>query len=276
MNLNELTKEADDLIRKVVSRYNTIYGQSGNFSQVELDLMLDDLRHLYEKFRLISQENLALNQKKEVVIERTPPTQRQPAPDKSVYEETKAAPAANLSPKPEPAQPAPAATASEGSIETISATTDSITNAPEQSSVSQATTATDSPAANPVLRQESPKPAPSAQSTEMIADRFKAIGKSISDAATEVTHESSIGEKLKYQKLADLKSAIGLYEKFNIINELFDGDQLAYEQAIVNLNGCTSLPDAEQYLAELKSKFNWPEESDTAARLHELLERKFL
>jgi len=60
MDLNRLTQDADILIRKLVSRYNQIYVPTGNISQVELDLLLDDLRKLYDTFKNIGQISLTL------------------------------------------------------------------------------------------------------------------------------------------------------------------------------------------------------------------------
>ena len=62
MDMNHLTRDADTLIRKVVSRYNQLYVPTGHLSQVELDLMLDDLRKLYDTFKTIGQLNLTLQQ----------------------------------------------------------------------------------------------------------------------------------------------------------------------------------------------------------------------
>ena len=58
----QLIKEADDLIRKIVSRYNSLYTQYGKVSQIELDLMLDEIRQLYEKFKVIGQLKKTPNQ----------------------------------------------------------------------------------------------------------------------------------------------------------------------------------------------------------------------
>jgi len=82
MDLNRLTQDADNLIRKVVSRYNQIYIPSGNISQVELDLMLDDLRKLYDTFKNIGQISLSIQNsivKPEVTVSIPVPMDSQPA-----------------------------------------------------------------------------------------------------------------------------------------------------------------------------------------------------
>ena len=84
MDLNLLTRDADNLIRKVVSRYNQLYVPAGQISQVDLDLLLDDLRKLYDTFKTIGQVNLSMqqSQNKPVVTVGTP-TQTSAAADGS-------------------------------------------------------------------------------------------------------------------------------------------------------------------------------------------------
>jgi len=101
MDLNHLTRDADDLIRKVVSRYNQLYVPAGNFSQVELDLMLDDLRRLYDTFKTIGQVNLTLQQnskKPEVTVQSQPTTKLQSGSYPAAGNNE------NTAPKPEPQQ----------------------------------------------------------------------------------------------------------------------------------------------------------------------------
>lgn len=106
MDLNRLTRDADDLIRKVVSRYNQLYVPAGQISQVELDLLLDDMRKLYDTFKTIGQVNLDLKNsahKQEVLVNTTVKAEPQRTSTATpLYDETPAAPP--LSPTP-PAEP---------------------------------------------------------------------------------------------------------------------------------------------------------------------------
>jgi len=110
MELKRLTHDADNLIRKVVSRYNQIYIPAGNISQVELDLMLDDLRKLYDTFKNIGQINLTLQNpvvKPEVTVNIPVPMDSIPVSDaKPVFSEKQILPvdmeAESPQPDPEP------------------------------------------------------------------------------------------------------------------------------------------------------------------------------
>jgi hypothetical protein len=80
---------------------------------------------------------------------------------------------------------------------------------------------------------------------------------------------------MQHQPIEDLKSVIALAEKFTFINELFGGDPLSYEKAIVQLNGAARLAEAEAYLGTLRLNYKWPVNSPEANRLTEIIQRKF-
>ncbi|MCK5775878.1 MAG: hypothetical protein KAH25_06875, partial [Bacteroidales bacterium] len=85
----------------------------------------------------------------------------------------------------------------------------------------------------------------------------------------------SLAEKLQNQQIENLKSVIGINDKFYFINELFGGDSTKYEDVIYTLNNFKRLDDAMQYFSTLKYRFNWNEESEAPEKLIKMLERKF-
>lgn len=70
----------------------------------------------------------------------------------------------------------------------------------------------------------------------------------------------------------DLRSAIGINDKFLLIRDLFGGDGSAYEAAIDALNRFDNLDDCMIHIAE---NYAWNPHSDGAKFLMELLERKY-
>ena len=78
----------------------------------------------------------------------------------------------------------------------------------------------------------------------------------------------------KQAAIDDIRSAIGLNEKFQFINELFGGDQNEYNAAIDQLNANTSLSDAESYLTSIKEIYKWKEEDMIVEKFMSILKRK--
>jgi len=72
--------------------------------------------------------------------------------------------------------------------------------------------------------------------------------------------------------ISDLRQAIGINDKFLMIRDLFGGDGALFDSTIEALNAQETLDDCMIYIAE---HFAWNSESDSAALIMELLERKF-
>lgn len=87
--------------------------------------------------------------------------------------------------------------------------------------------------------------------------------------------DESVAEKLQHKKIADLKSVIGINEKFQFINELFEGSMNEYNVALDQINNFSSLNEAITYLANLKEVYKWNSENPIAINFQELVERRF-
>ncbi|MBK7173214.1 MAG: hypothetical protein IPH84_08265 [Bacteroidales bacterium] len=260
MEINRLSREADELIRKVVARYNTLYTSTGKISQLELDLILDDLRQLYEKFKIIGHMNIqhqqeqlkAVNLNPTVIPDRTSVTESDPEPESKPEPDISAA----VQTDPLPKETTPDIPVKEEIIAEV---------VPEKQETEPV------PPAIPAAIDEVPS-----NPSHTLADKFKSDHKSLSDVISSGSQkEGSLGTRLGNVHITDLKSVIGLAEKFAFINELFGGDPLAYEKAIVQLNGSSHLNEAETYLGTLRLNHKWPADSPLVSLLYEMVRRKF-
>jgi hypothetical protein len=81
---------------------------------------------------------------------------------------------------------------------------------------------------------------------------------------------------LKLKPIQDLKSGIGLNEKFLFIRELFENDHHAYAQAVEALNNSENLGQAEAYIAdELLPLYGWELEREALLNFLHLILRRF-
>ena len=74
------------------------------------------------------------------------------------------------------------------------------------------------------------------------------------------------------RQVESLASAIGVADRFMLIRELFDNDEVAYQSAIEQLDSFGSFDDCMVYIAE---NFSWRASSDGAKYMMELLQRKY-
>ena len=87
--------------------------------------------------------------------------------------------------------------------------------------------------------------------------------------------EESLADKLKKNKITDLKTVIGINEKFQFINELFEGNMKEYNVALDQLNSLKSFEEAENYLDNLAEVYKWSTENPVAENFKELAQRLF-
>ena len=107
--------------------------------------------------------------------------------------------------------------------------------------------------------------------------------KNINESAT---RPESLNERLKQSKIElsdmltevpvrDLKKAIGVNDRFLFINELFRGDEAAYERSIKTINNFSIYPEAQYWIErELKVKIGW-KDSDIVKQFDQLVKRRF-
>jgi len=85
--------------------------------------------------------------------------------------------------------------------------------------------------------------------------------------------EKSLGPKVSRHE--SFKAAIGINDKFMFINELFDGNLREYNECIETLGGFKTLPQAQEYLDLLRRRNNWHSASNAFKRIKELVENRF-
>lgn len=88
--------------------------------------------------------------------------------------------------------------------------------------------------------------------------------------------DTSLAARLQRKPVADLAAAIGINDKFLLLNELFGGSMEKYNKSIRALNNFSTLLGAKTYMSELQIEFQWNIESDAYKKLDNLVERRFM
>ena len=87
--------------------------------------------------------------------------------------------------------------------------------------------------------------------------------------------DNSLAAKLQQNPVRDLKSVIGINDKFLFVNELFGGSMEKYNKSIENLNDLKTLNGAMIYLNELKIELQLNISNEAYIKLKDLITRKF-
>lgn len=98
----------------------------------------------------------------------------------------------------------------------------------------------------------------------------------LGDRIAQTRPSHSVSEQLHKIPVKDIKAAIGLNEKFQFINQLFNGDSQKYNASVDHLNSCGSSDRAQEFLKNISQEHNWEKQSSVASLFMEIVERRFL
>lgn len=114
-----------------------------------------------------------------------------------------------------------------------------------------------------------PTSAPVAQPTAEPVRLGDVLGGKTTTLADKMADDSA--PTAAFNRITDLRKAIGLNDKFLMIRDLFDGDAARYEDTITTLNEFDDLDECMIYIVE---NFVWNPDSEGAKLLVSLIERK--
>ncbi|MVT11071.1 hypothetical protein [Chitinophaga tropicalis] len=102
-----------------------------------------------------------------------------------------------------------------------------------------------------------------AQSTPSLNDRLRQGHTELADRYSELP-------------VKDLRSAIGINDKFQFVQELFRGDVDTYERSLKTINEFHSLQEAEYWIErELKIRQGWADDNQSVQQFYALVRKRF-
>lgn len=112
--------------------------------------------------------------------------------------------------------------------------------------------------------------------SQTIGDKLRNETQSVNEKITQGRTDQSLGHKMQLKPISDLRTAIGINEKFQFVNDLFEGRIDLYNDSIGDLNTCGSGMIAERMLDEMKSQHNWNENAEAYNKLKTFVTRRYL
>lgn len=88
-------------------------------------------------------------------------------------------------------------------------------------------------------------------------------------------NDNTLASKLQQKSISELKTAIGINDKFLFVNELFGGSMEKYNRSIENLDDMKTLNGTLIYLNELKVELQWNNSNEAYQKLLNLVHKKF-
>ncbi len=127
----------------------------------------------------------------------------------------------------------------------------------------------------PIPAEKSPRPGPSGKTsgTATLADKLKGDKKFINESIAENRGKQDISSKIHSKPIQNIGTALGLNDRFKLINDLFQGDKESFQNTIRILDGASNFNEAFSYIT---SSFDWDMEEDSVQLLLDLVRRKFI
>lgn len=95
------------------------------------------------------------------------------------------------------------------------------------------------------------------------------------EQAAKTSNTQRLADKIHRVQVKDLRKALPLHEKFRFINELFDGNSVAFDSALQKLESSASSANALSILSEMQGQLSWEADHPLLEKLIELIEKRF-
>jgi hypothetical protein len=278
MDRKLVLEEINGLVEIIAEQTGTIMTYPGKIPHIELDIVMSNIRKLYENYHLLGRLNTTelppqLKNHEKAIVEPAPKHEPQIEvqkpriePKPQVYTPLYPTVASVEQPNPQPEQP------------------DHIDYYKEQPpkelykpQVSRPVTNPERPASR---KEEKPfgfnTPDLFSGGPSTLADKLKDEKPSVVDRISHGMPDNSVANRLQQKPLADIRAAIGINEKFLFINELFNGNLTEYNQAVQALNTAQNLARGLEIFEAYRSRYGWNPKLTSFLKLRDLVERRYL
>lgn len=297
MSKKIIKEEIVRLLEAIVDQTQTIDQYKGVVPRIELDLIMENIRQLYQYYTYLAAANNQMLDAETSAVKEEEKPQKIPHKDQQSEkevdtEEKKDQPhmeeikkkqtpkEVSTPPKKETTPPKEETTPPKGE----SPPAKQVSTSPEEENIP--TKKEGSPKEETPPTEGSPfgkkekvasKPDLFTSSSGTLADKLQQTAhSSLYDRLGKPKKEGTLSERLKGNPVKDIKSAIGINEKFLFINELFQGNVHDYNDAIKALNSAEGLEEALEVFQKLHGEYQWKKDTPAVLQLLNFVERRHM
>ena len=90
------------------------------------------------------------------------------------------------------------------------------------------------------------------------------------------TIKKEVADKIALEPIKDLRGAIGINDKFQFMETLFNKEEAVFESSIKTINAFKNFAEAQFWIKQnLRNKYHWDEESAVVIAFDQLVKRRF-
>ena len=275
MEKNNIKEDIVELLEIIVEQSEIISHHIDRIPQIEIDIILSNVRKLYEKYRKLEKLNkTSPNEFPSKPIIEEEPKQEIIAKPIAVVETPKVEEKIIEEPKEEIKVEVKEEVKIEKTV--VLQETKTITELfAEENKIEETKNIVEEDPHQKKLKIKKTDDVDLFSTHSTVADKFKDDKISLNEKLSASQTDKSIAAKLQKNPIKDLKAAIGINEKFKFINELFEGNLQKYNDGITKLNELGNLDEAITFLTFLKKEFSWGNDSAAYLELTELISRRY-
>lgn len=88
--------------------------------------------------------------------------------------------------------------------------------------------------------------------------------------------KKEVADKIALKPIKDLRAAIGINDKFQFMETLFNKEEVVFESSIKTINAFKNFAEAQFWIKQnLRNKYQWDEESAVVMAFDQLVKRRF-
>jgi hypothetical protein len=257
-----LKNDIAELLEMIEYQYTIISRYEGKIPQIEMDIIMGNIRRLYEDFFELNK----LNQNYTAASGREKKEEESENPDVAVE--------FALDKKPAPASAEPPVEQPE--VKEEPSQTDTKTTREEPAAVHTGSLHTHKPKDTTKSRPKKNAAADLFAGIEQnsVSDTYRPETASFHDRISGETQRKTLADTIT-TRIADLRTGIGVNDRFLFINDLFKGVQQDYNSAIEEINSKAALEEALSAAEELRQQNNWSEKAESYLRFLGFIRRRF-
>lgn len=278
-------------IETLVEMAATVTTSGDQIHQLDIDLLLEQIRKLYREVQILDEENKKFmitsgaNLRQEYAAQQRPVVEKQVSPTQPVVE-----PVQEI--KPELVEESKN---EEVAISPVAEVVFTESILVEESTIDNHQTIIPEPIVEPVvfnnpepIIEVAPEPikAPVENSVETktevdpnlapvtLAEKFQKEDRSINQQMKD--RQQGLNQKMNESPVSNLKTAIGINDKFMFVNELFKGEMKEYDSMIGEVNNAPNLDSALGRLYESLHRFGTADKTDAILKIERFIQRRFM
>lgn len=271
-------KDLTEGMQRLCAVANRIVAQDGQASRIEVDLLMEDLRSLYDVALRLTGDALPEPQPEPTPVEEDVP---EPQPEEKMM--AMMSTLAAMAPQVEEEPVAEVLPADGGNPEPVAGSREPEPEPapePEEQPLMEELENNDNALLfdEVVVEPVADNPEPVAAKEEPVKEQASLLDYLQQPAARTLGETLAAAKPMQSsleKKVDDLRTVININDKFSFMSELFKGNMKAYNDFIMRLNATEVRDEALAYVGEVAAQYKWDDASSAVKTFYKIFDKKF-